>query len=284
MTRAAMTRAPAFKPVTVAAYAALLLVGLFVVFPYVWMVLTSLKPIEEFFTYPLRWLPTRFTLHHYAAVLEDPRFLRALANSAIVSGMVTLLSLALAIPAAYGLTRLVPGGGRPILIAVLSSQFFPPMVFFIPFYVILSATKLLNTLSGLVFAYLSVTLPICTWMIATAFRAIPHELEEAARIDGCSERRIIMDIVVPIARPGILTAAIFAFVLAWQEYIFALLYTTTSAAQTAPVLMFYYLGQHQIDYGRLMAAAVLLSVPIALPFAAIQRYYRQGHAEGGVKG
>jgi ABC-type glycerol-3-phosphate transport system permease component len=268
----------------VSAHVLLAAVALIVLFPYFWMVVTSIKPIEEFFTYPLRWLPERPTLAHYGLVLEDPRFLRALFNSTVVSASVTIISLVLALPAAYGLVRLAEGAGRPMLVAVLSAQFFPPMIFFIPFYILLSSVKMLNTLSGLVFAYLSVTLPICTWMIATSLRNVPRELEDAARIDGCGDWGIIRHIIIPVALPGILTAAIFAFVLAWQEYIFALLYTSTPAAQTAPVLLFYYLGQHQIDYGRLMAAAVLLSLPVAIPFAVIQRYYRQGRAEGGVKG
>jgi ABC-type glycerol-3-phosphate transport system permease component len=259
-------------------------IALAVLFPYFWMVLTSIKPIEEFFTYPLRWLPARPTLAHYGLVLEDARFVRALFNSTVVSASVTVISLALAIPAAYGLVRLAEDAGKPMLVAVLSAQFFPPMIFFIPFYILLSSVKMLNTLSGLVFAYLSVTLPICTWMIATSLRGVPRALEEAARIDGCGDWGIIRYVILPVARPGIITAAMFAFVLAWQEYIFALLYTTTAAAQTAPVLLFYYLGQHQIDYGRLMAAAVLLSLPVAVPFAIIQRYYREGRTEGGVKG
>ena len=112
-------------------------------------------------------------------------------------------------------------------------------------------------------------------MVATSLRDIPVEIEEAARIDGCSDFRILLDIILPIAAPGIVTAGIFAFVLSWQEYIFALLYTTTERAQTAPVLLFYLLGQHQIDYARLMAAAVLLSIPIAVPFAIIQRVLSQ---------
>lgn len=272
------------RPLTVMAYVFLGLVTIVVAFPYLWMVATSVKPIEELFTYPLEWLPSKPTLRHYVAVLEDWRFVRALLNSLIVSTVVTVISLTLAVPAAYGLVRLSGTKGRPMLIAILSAQFFPPMIFFIPFYILLSSAKLLNTLPGLVFAYLSVTLPICTWMVATALRALPRELEEAARIDGCSNFRIIRSVVLPIAKPGILTAGIFAFVLAWQEYIFALLYTTTPAAQTAPVLMFFYLGQHQIDYARLMAAAVLLSLPIALPFAMIQRHYRQSRFDGGVKG
>jgi ABC-type glycerol-3-phosphate transport system permease component len=245
---------------------------------------TSFKPIADVIAWPIRWIPTTVTLDNYAAILGDARFLRSLLNSAVVSVVVTSVSLVLAVPAAYGLVRLVERGGRPTLIGILAAQFFPPMVFFVPFYIILQAVGLLNTLAGLVFAYLSVTLPICTWMVATSLRDIPVEIEEAARIDGCHDFRILLDIILPIARPGIVTAGIFAFVLSWQEYIFALLYTTTERAQTAPVLLFYLLGQHQIDYARLMAAAVLLSIPIAVPFAIIQRFYRSGMTEGGLKG
>ena len=266
------------------AHVVLIVTTVFVLFPYAWMVVTSVKPIADVIAWPIRWLPRTLTFENYAAILADARFVRSLLNSAVVSVAVTSLSLVLSVPAAYGLTRLVRGGGRPMLIGILASQFFPPMVFFVPFYILLQALGLLNTLPGLVFAYLSVTLPICTWMVATSLRDIPVEVEEAARIDGCSHARILWDIVLPIAAPGIVTAGIFAFVLSWQEYIFALLYTTTEKAQTAPVLMYYLLGQHQIDYARLMAAAVLLSIPIAVPFAFIQRFYRSGMTEGGIKG
>jgi multiple sugar transport system permease protein len=265
-------------------YFSLLLASGIVIFPYLWMVLTSLKPIEEFFTYPLNWFTKNWTLAQYAGVFADPKFLASLRNSILVSSIVTAVSLGLSIPAAYGLTRLRAPGGKSVLVAVLSSQFFPPMIFFVPFYIILSKFHLLNTIPGLVFAYLSVTLPICTWMVATTFRNIPRELEEAAKVDGCGDIKTIFEVVLRMSLPGIITAGLFAFVLAWQEYIFALLYTTTTAAQTAPVLLFYYLGQHQIDYGRLMAGAVLLSLPIVVPFVGLQRYFRQGRMEGGVKG
>jgi ABC-type glycerol-3-phosphate transport system permease component len=171
-----------------------------------------------------------------------------------------------------------------MLIGMLAAQLFPPMVFFVPFDIILRRVGLLNTIPGLVFAYLSVTLPICTRMVATSPRDIPVEIEKAGRIDGCSDFGIIWRIVVPIAAPGIATAGIFAFVLSWQEYIFALLYVTSERAQTAPVLVFYLLGQHQIDHAWLMSAAVLLSIPIVVPFAIIRRFYRSGLTEGGIKG
>ena len=265
-------------------YLFLLSTCIVVIFPYLWMALTSFKPIEEFFTYPLQWFTQNWTLAQYAAVLEDPKFLASLRNSFLVSTIVTAMSLGLSIPAAYGLTRLRAPGGRTILVAILSSQFFPPMIFFVPFYILLSKFRLLNTIPGLVFAYLSVTLPICTWMVATTFRNIAREIEEAAKVDGCGDLRTIYKVVLPLSLPGIITAGLFAFVLAWQEYIFALLYTTTPAAQTAPVILFFYLGQHQIDYGRLMAAAILLSLPVIFPFAFMQRYFRQGRGEGSIKG
>ena len=272
------------RPILLAAHAVLVATTIFVLFPYAWMFVTSIKPVADVITFPVRWIPRAATLENYGAILSDPRFLRSLLNSTIVAVVVTALSLVLAVPAAYGLTRLVRGGGRPVLIGILASQFFPPMVFFVPFYIILQYVGLLNTLSGLVFAYLSVTLPICTWMVATSLRGIPVEIEEAARVDGCTELQVMGKVILPIAAPGVVTAGVFSFVLSWQEYIFALLYTTTERAQTAPVLMFYLLGQHQMDYARLMAAAVLLSIPIAVPFAVIQRIYRSGLTEGGLKG
>jgi multiple sugar transport system permease protein len=266
------------------AYAVLILFGVVVVFPYAWMLLTSIKPLEEFFTFPLRWLSENWTLTHYRLILEDPRFLRSVWNSTVVSVSVTAINLAVGIPAAYGLTRLRPPGSRPLLLTVLSSQFLPPMIFFVPFYIYLGRFELLNTLQGLTITYLAITMPVAVWLIASAFRQVPAELEDAARIDGCNELQVLGRIVLPLTLPGVATAGLFSFVLAWQEYIFALLYTTTTAAQTAPVMLFFFLGQHQIDYGRLMAAAVLLSLPVIVPFAFAQRYYRPDATAGGVKG
>lgn len=266
------------------AYAVLGMVGVLVIFPYLWMLLTSFKPIEEFFTFPLRWTSENWTLDQYRKILGDPRFLKSVRNSAIVSVSVTAINLAVGIPAAFGLTRLRPRGARPLLMTVLSTQFLPPMIFFVPFHIYLGVFGLHNTLTGLIITYLAITMPVAVWLIASAFRQIPADLEDAARIDGCNELQVLWRIALPLTIPGIATAGLFSFVLAWQEYIFALLYTTTTKAQTAPVMLFYFLGQHQIDYGRLMSAAVLLSLPVIVPFAFAQRYYRPDVTAGGVKG
>jgi multiple sugar transport system permease protein len=268
----------------VASYAIVVAVAVVIVFPYFWMVVTSLKPIEEFFTYPLRWLSERWTLSHYRAVLGDPRFLRALGNSLAVSTTVTVVSLGVSVPAGYALARLPLRGRDGVLVGILSSQFLPPMVFFVPFYISLSRLKLLNTLPGLALCYLSFTVPVCAWMVTSFFRQIPRTFEEAAAVDGAGDRAILLRVVLPLSLPGCITAGLFAFIQAWQEYIFALLYTSTPAAQTAPVMLFYFLGEHQIDYARLMAASVLLSLPIIVPFALVQRYFQQGLMAGGIKG
>lgn len=265
-------------------YLVLLVFGVVVVFPYLWMLLTSFKPVEEFFTYPLRWFSENWTLDQYRKILADPRFTRSVANSAIVSCTVTAVNLLVSIPAAYGLTRLRPPGSGPLLVTVLSAQFLPPMIFFVPFYIYLGRFELLNTLPGLIVTYLAITLPVCVWLVASSFRRVPVEFEDAARIDGCNELQVLGRIILPLTLPGLATAGLFSFILAWQEYIFALLYTTTPAAQTAPVILFYFLGQHQIDYGRLMSAAVLLSLPVIIPFAFLQKYYRPDATAGGVKG
>jgi ABC-type glycerol-3-phosphate transport system permease component len=265
-------------------YAIVVVVVAAIIFPYFWMVVTSLKPLEEFFTYPLRWWSEHWTTAHYRAVLQDPRFLRALWNSVVVSTTVTAISLAVSIPAGYGLARLRLRGAESVLVGILSSQFLPPMIFFVPFYIYLSRLGLLNTRSGLVLCYLSFTLPVCAWMVASFFKQIPRTLEEAAAVDGAGDRATLWHIILPLSLPGIITAGLFAFIQAWQEYIFALLYTSTPAAQTAPVMLFYVLGEHQIDYARLMAASVLLSLPIIVPFALAQRYFQQGLLAGGIKG
>jgi len=181
-------------------YIFLVMASAIVIFPYLWMALSSFKPIEEFFTYPLQWFTKNWTLAQYAGVLEDPKFLASLRNSLLVSSIVTALSLILSIPAAYGLTRLRAPGGKSVLVGILSSQFFPPMIFFVPFYIILSQFRLLNTIPGLVFAYLSVTLPICTWMVATTFRNIPRELEEAGAIGNMEKGENIRPFLIALDR------------------------------------------------------------------------------------
>jgi ABC-type glycerol-3-phosphate transport system permease component len=268
----------------IVSYALVLAVAVLIIFPYFWMVLTSVKPIEEFFTYPLRWFSERWTLGHYGAILGDPRFLRALGNSLVVSVTVTLVSLLVSVPAGYGLARLHLRGAESVIVGILSSQFLPPMIFFVPFYIYLSRLQLLNTIPGLVVCYLSFTVPVCAWMVTAFFKQIPHTFEEAAAVDGAGNGAILLHVILPLSLPGIITAGLFAFIQAWQEYIFALLYTSTPAAQTAPVMLFYFLGEHQIDYARLMAAAVLLSLPIVVPFALAQRYFQQGLMAGGIKG
>lgn len=265
-------------------YLVVVVAAVLVVFPYLWMLLTSFKPIEEFFTYPLRWLSQHWTFEQYHRILADPRFMRSVLNSTVVSVSVTAINLGVGIPAAYGLTRLRPPGSATLLATVLSAQFLPPMIFFVPFYIYLGRFHLLDTLPGLIVTYLAVTLPVCVWLVASAFRQVPIDFEDAARIDGCNELQVLRRIVLPLTLPGVVTAGLFSFILAWQEYIFALLYTSTTAAQTAPVMLFFFLGQHQIDYGRLMSAAVLLSLPVLVPFAFVQRYYRPDAAAGGIKG
>jgi ABC-type glycerol-3-phosphate transport system permease component len=136
------------RPIQLLAHAVLVATTLFVLFPYAWMLMTSIKPIADVVAWPVRWLPRIVTLENYAAILGDARFLRSLVNSAVVSVAVTTISLVLSVPAAYGLTRLVRGGGRPMLVGILASQFFPPMVFFVPFYIMLQAMGLLNTCPG----------------------------------------------------------------------------------------------------------------------------------------
>jgi multiple sugar transport system permease protein len=209
-------------------YAVIAVIGVLVTFPYLWMVLTSFKPVHEFFTFPLRWMSENWTFEQYRRILDDPRFLRSVWNSSVVSVSVTLINLAVGIPAAYGLTRLRPPGSRPMLLTVLSSQFLPPMIFFVPFYIYLGRFQLLNTLTGLTITYLAITLPVAVWLIASAFRQVPAELEDAARIDGCSEAGAAPHRAAAHAA-GRRHRGLFSFVLAWQEYIFALLYTTTTA-------------------------------------------------------
>jgi multiple sugar transport system permease protein len=256
---------------------------LFVLFPVYWMVITSLKLPREIFRVPSLW-PQVFTETNYRTLIEDKGFLIAIRNSFVVASTVTLISLVVSSLAAYSMVRFryrFKGlFGRLILFAYLT----PTSLLFIPLSILIARLQLGNTLHGLIFVYLTFSLPVSTWMLQAYFAAVPRELEEQGMIDGLSRLGALFRIVLPLSAPGLAAVAIFTFTGAWNELLLALVLITSESRRTAPLALNYLITSDVLPWGPLMAGAVLSSVPLMILYFLAQRYIVQGMTAGSVKG
>lgn len=257
---------------------------LVVMFPLLWMLFSSLRPDGDLFTSPPTFLSETLIIDNYVSILTDRTFLRYVLNSVIVATLTTLVSLILAVMAGYGWAKFEFPGAQKSALFVLVSQMFPIVLLIIPMFEILRQLSLLNSHPGLVFSYLIYTLPLSTWMLKSFFESIPDNLLRAARIDGFSEFQIFREIALPLVLPGIAATAIYAFILSWQEFFFALTFMQDDHMRTLPVALLGFIGQYDLAWGELMAASVVTVLPVAMLFMALQRYFIQGVASGAVKG
>ena len=263
--------------------AAMALALVFVLFPIYWMVITSLKLPREIFRVPSLW-PQVFTGANYRILIEDKDFLVAIRNSFVVASSVTLISLVVASLAAYSMVRFryrFKGlMGRLILFAYLT----PTSLLFIPLSILIARLQLGNTLHGLIFVYLTFSLPVSTWMLQAYFAAVPRELEEQGMIDGLSRLGALFRIVLPLSAPGLAAVAIFTFTGAWNELLLALVLITSESRRTAPLALNYLITSDVLPWGPLMAGAVLSSIPLMVLYFVAQRFIVQGMTAGSVKG
>ncbi|MCT8990563.1 carbohydrate ABC transporter permease [Chelativorans sp. SCAU2101] len=254
-----------------------------VLLPFFWMFSVSLKPATEPFAIPAQLWPDNPTLENYILALR-PEFQRYFLNSVIVCGATLLITIPLALLAAYSLSRFQFRLLSVFLGAVVLAQFFPAGAMIIPLYKIVRSANLLNTYLGLIIAYITVTLPVAIWMLRGFLLKVPKTLEEAAAVDGASPLRAFFDIVVPLARPGIIATSVFVLIVTWQEFLFALSFTSSKEMRTLPVGMNDYIGQYGIRYGELMASSVMISLPVIAIFFFLQRQFVAGLTAGAVKG
>ena len=251
--------------------------------PIVWMILSSLKPNKEFFSFPVKYLPSFWTLEHYARIFSESNFLKALTNSFIVSFFTVIVSLILSIPAGYAFARFKFPGRNALLIGMLALQFVPSIVLIVPFFIMIVKLRLIDSLMSVIITYPAFTVPFCIWLLTGFFSAIPKELEEAAKVDGCNLRQSLLKVIIPVAIPGIVSAGLYSFIWAWQEYLLAMVFLSQNNIQTAPVALTFFMGEMTTDWTGLMAAAVLMSIPV-FPFMYFARFYQQGIAASGIKG
>ena len=260
------------------------LVVVFSVFPLVWTFVTSLKLEEDIVTQTLQYLPRHLTWQNYVTLWRQSGFPILVANSVVVTSMTGLICLTIGTLAAYSFSRYRFRGRGKLLIFYLVIRMFPVVLMIIPLFVMLRNLGLLDSRFGLALAYTAFLLPLCIWMLKGFFDAIPPELEDAARIDGCTRLGALFRIVLPLARSGLVTTAVFIAISAWNEFLFALMLTTSQGSRTWPVGLQLMVGEFQLPWGPLSAGGIISIVPIVLFFALVQQSLIRGLTSGAVKG
>ncbi|KGQ23005.2 carbohydrate ABC transporter permease [Thermus filiformis] len=256
------------------------------VFPFYWAVISSFKPSDALFSANPSFLPIPFTLDHYKNVFLQANFGRNLLNSLIVAGGATLLSLFLGVLAAYALGRLPFPPKNAVLYIVLAMTMFPQISVLSGLFILLRATGLFNTHLGLILSYLLFTLPFTIWVLTGYFRGLPRELEEAAYVDGATPLQTLFRIMLPLTGPGLVTTGLLAFIAAWNEYLFALTFTVGDRVKTVPPAIASFGGAtpFEIPWGSIMAASVVVTVPLVVLVLVFQQRIVAGLTAGAVKG
>ena len=256
-----------------------------VAFPLIWMVLTSIKPQSELFHIPPSILPQSITFEHYRQLLEETPFLKYFANSVLLACSTTVLVVAVGTLGAFSLVRFrYPGRDRMALL-VLATYLLPSVVLIIPLYLLMVWIGVANSLLSLVIAYTTFSLPYALWLLRSFMAGIPADLESAALVDGASRLGAFVDVILPQALPGIISTTLFTFILAWNEYLYALVLVNTDEARPLTTgVMNMLVTSFNIEWSLLMAAAVLMSLPLIVIFAFLQSYLTRGFGAGGVKG
>jgi ABC-type glycerol-3-phosphate transport system permease component len=264
-----------------------LLVGLlllFVGFPLFWMLMSSGKVGTDIVRIPPVWVPFLPTLEHYEELFAVTKFGRWFLNSLLVCSMSTITAVTLGVLGAYALSRLKVRGKEILGRSVLLAYMFPGVLLVIPLVLVFTRVGLMNTQVGLALAYLTFALPFVMWVMRDFLASVPIDLEEAAMIDGASRLEALRDVVLPQAFPGIIATGIFAFLFAWNEYLFAAVLVRSHDLMTLPPAMANFASAMDTRWGLIMAASTLATLPMALAFAFVQKYLVTGMGAGGVKG
>jgi multiple sugar transport system permease protein/raffinose/stachyose/melibiose transport system permease protein len=260
-----------------------ILLAVVILLPFLWMVSVSLKPPTEPFSIPPRLLPHQPTLDNYKNAFQAD-FRRYFLNSIIVSLATMFLSISIGLLAAYGFGRFKVPGGKALLVGILLAQMFPVATIIIPIYKIMRDLDLINKYPSLIIGYLTLTLPVSIWMLRGFIRGIPPDLEEAAMVDGCTRFQAFRRVILPLSGPGIAATAVWIAVVTWQEFLFALAFTTRRDMRTLSVGILDFIGQFHTDYGELMAGAVMVSLPVVALFFFLQKSFVAGLTAGATKG
>ena len=265
---------------------------IFIFFPILWLFSASLSTQVELFTVPPHWIPQHPTLQNYMDIIfpnlaasSVPRtFAIALLNSIKIASTVTVICLVIGSLAAYALVRIPFRLNRSIQLGIIGTRMIPEVSLVLPLFIIASSLQLINKPVVLIIAYMSFALPYAIWLMAAYFQTVPIELEEAARLDGCTRLGILFRVVMPISVPGLVSTAMFIFLLAWDEFFYALIFTSTLAAKTAPVAIAEFVGRYVVNITGMMAGGIVVAIPPVLLALILQRYIVSGLTAGAVKG
>jgi multiple sugar transport system permease protein len=265
-------------------YGLLAVYVLVVSFPFYYMVLTSLRAQKDVYNKDAMLMPVNLILDNYGIVLGSTNMTTWLTNSVVVGVVSSAIAVVIGTLAAYSLARLRFLGSATLARSVLFMYLVPSSLLFIPLFLIINNIGLRNTLWALILTYLTFNVPFCTWMLLGYFRTIPIELEDAARIDGCSRMGVLGRIILPLSAPGLVTAFIFSFTNSWNEFLYAAVMTSRSELRTIPVGLYSFQIADILLWGQLMAAAILATVPVLVLYMLVQRFVVQGLTAGSVKG
>jgi multiple sugar transport system permease protein len=265
-------------------YCVLIGFTLFSLGPIIWLFLTSLKREDDIVTSVLQYIPHHVTFANYATIWTESGFPRLILNSAVTTTYTVAICLFAGSLAAYSLARFEFRGRQTLMLGYLVIRMFPAVMMIIPIFILMRNLHLLDTRIGLSLAYTSFLLPLFIWMMMGFFRAAPKELEDAARIDGCTRIGAMLRVVLPIVRNGLVATSVFVAIAAWNEFIFALMLTTSEGSRTWPVGLQLMVGEFQLPWGPLAAGGIISILPVLVMFAIVQRTMVRGIAAGAVKG
>jgi multiple sugar transport system permease protein len=264
----------------------------FIFFPVLWLFSASLSTQVELFAIPMHWIPQHPTLQNYldiffpslAASTVPRTFAVSLINSVKIASGVTFVSIVIGSLAAYALVRIPFKLNRTIQLGIIATRMIPEVSLILPLFILATSLQLINKPILLIVTYLSFALPYAIWMMAAFFQTVPVELEDAARLDGCNRLEILFLVVMPISVPGLISTAMFTFLLAWDEFFYALIFTSTLASKTAPVAIAEFIGRYTVNITGMMAGGVLAALPPVILAFLFQRYIVTGMTAGAVKG
>lgn len=263
-----------------------LIIAFYTLFPFYWAIASSLTPPSRLFDTPTQYFPAQPTLNAYITVFNNNTFRRALLNSAVVSAVTVLLSLAIGAFGAYALGRMNFRGKTLILYTVLSMTMFPAIAILGSLFTMVRALGIYNSWWALILTYMTFTLPFTVWVLSNFFKSLPAELEQAAYVDGATTFQTFYMILLPLTAPGLVTTGLLAFIAAWNEFLYALTFTLNDNARTVPVAIALFSGEQQfeIPWADIMAAAVVVTIPLVILVLVFQQRLVDGLTAGAVKG
>ncbi|KAE9528377.1 carbohydrate ABC transporter permease [Pasteurellaceae bacterium USgator11] len=267
----------------IVSYLFLTVATIIAVFPLVWIVISSLKGKGELTSDPTRFWPKVLTLDYFDHVINGLNFAVNIKNSLLIALVTTFIAIVISSMAAYGIVRFFPKLGAIMSKLLITTYIFPPILLAIPYSIAMAKVGLTNTTTGLIIVYLSFSVPYAVWLLVGFFRTVPIEIEEAARIDGANKFTVFFKIVLPLVAPGIVATAIYTFINAWNEFLYALILVNDTSKMTVAVALRSLNGAEILDWGDMMAASVLVVIPSVIFFCFIQNKIAGGLSEGSVK-